>query len=384
MGLSDFILHDLDGILAEWEAFAATLLPAAHGMTTLALRDHAPAILRAVAQDLATPQTRQQQADKARGRAPAGEDAPETAAQTHAVLRARHGFDIEQLVAEYRALRACVLRRWLDAVPAGGPQVDEVIRFNEAIDQAVAESVAHFHAQVEFSRNLVLATLGHDMRTPLGNVLMTAAYLQRLQAGEQVSTAAARLMRSGASLRALIDDLSTFGRTSLGLGLNLEPADTDLATRALDEVEQLRGAHPGRQIELVVTGNPRGTWDGARLQQLLRNLVSNALRHGAREEPVRVDLDGRDTTVVLEVSNRGLPVDAEALRRLFGPLQRGSAPQEDGTGRESLGLGLYIVREIAQAHGGEVGVRCDGDLTVFRVRLPRGEWPQPSTADGAH
>lgn len=383
MGLSDFIVHDLDGIMAEWEAFAATQLPAAHGMNSLALRDHAPAILQAVAADLKTHQTRWQQAEKSKGRAPVAADSPETAAQTHAVLRAQHGFDIEQLVAEYRALRASVLRRWLDAVPAGTARLDEVIRFNEAIDQAVAESVAHFHAQVEFSRNLVLAMLGHDMRTPLGNIFMTATYLQRLQAGDQVTTAAARLMRSGVSLRALIDDLSTFGRTSLGLGLNLDCAETDFATRALDEVEQLRGAHPDRQIELTVDGDTRGFWDGARLQQLLRNLVSNAIRYGRRDQPVGVTLDGRETVFVLDVCNHGSPVDADGLRQLFGPLQRGAAPLEGSDGRESLGLGLYIVREIAQAHGGEVEVRCDGDLTAFTVRLPRRGLQPPAPAEAA-
>ncbi|MBK1686651.1 two-component sensor histidine kinase [Rubrivivax gelatinosus] len=383
MGLADFIIHDLDAIMAEWEAFAATQLPAAEGMSSLALRDHAPAILLTVARDLKTQQTQLQQADKSKGLAPVSPGAPQTAAQTHAVLRARHGFDINQLVAEYRALRASVLRRWLAVVPLERPQVEEVMRFNEAIDQAVAESVAHFHAQVEFSRNLVLAMLGHDMRTPLGNIFMTATYLHRLQAGEQVTTAAARLMRSGESLRALIDDLTTFGRTSLGLGLSLACAPIDLAPRAADEVEQLRGAHPGRHIELSISGDTHGHWDGVRLQQLLRNLVSNAIRYGSRDAPVQVVLDGRDPQLVLRVDNRGEPADAQALARLFGPLERGSAPQEGGEGRESLGLGLYIVREIAQAHGGEVTVRCDGDLTAFTVRLPRGEPGTPAAADTA-
>src|SRR6476619_794761 len=114
MRLAEFILNNMEAVLAEWEAFAATLLPAAGGMTSLALRDHARAILEAVAKDLSTPQTPQAQAEKSKGRAPEAADAPETAAQTHAVLRARGGFDINQLVAEYRALRASVLRLWMD------------------------------------------------------------------------------------------------------------------------------------------------------------------------------------------------------------------------------------------------------------------------------
>src|SRR5690606_3910935 len=143
--LAEFILRNMHAIVAEWESFASTLLPAAADMTSLALRDHAQQILEAVAKDLETPQTRRAQAEKSKGRAPTVPGAPETAAQTHAVLRARSGFDINQLVAEYRALRASVLRLWLDASSREGPSVDEVIRFNEAIDQAIVESVGYFH-----------------------------------------------------------------------------------------------------------------------------------------------------------------------------------------------------------------------------------------------
>ena len=106
MRLADFILGNMETILGEWEEFAATLLPAAGDMTTLALRDHAKEILEAVAKDLRTPQTEEAQAEKSKGWAPTLTGAPETAAQTHAVLRARSGFDINQMAAEYRALRA--------------------------------------------------------------------------------------------------------------------------------------------------------------------------------------------------------------------------------------------------------------------------------------
>lgn len=225
--LAEFILHDMEAIVAQWEAFAATLHPAATGMAPLALRDHAQPILEAVAKDLGTPQTREAQSEKSRGRAPTVAGAPETAAQTHAVLRARDGFDINQLVAEYRALRASVLRLWLDAGALDETGVEDVIRFNEAIDQAVAESVGHFHAQVERTRNLFLGMLGHDMRSPLQTIQATAARLAALNAGDQVSAAAARLIRSGAAMQALLDDLVDFNRARLGLGIRVVPSDLD-------------------------------------------------------------------------------------------------------------------------------------------------------------
>jgi signal transduction histidine kinase len=371
MRLSQFILHRMEAILVEWEAFAANLLPAAGGMTPLALRDHAQQILAAVARDLEAPQSREEQSEKSQGRAPSLAGAPETAAQTHAVLRAQSGFDIIQLVAEYRALRASVLRLWLDASPLDEPGLEEVLRFNEAIDQAVAESVDHFHAQVERARNLLLGMLGHDMRSPLSTILSTASYLGALNAGEQVSTAAARLIRSGASMQALLDDLVDFSRTKLGLGIKVTPTDIELAAVAADELEQLRGAHPNRRIELAVSGDTRGRWDANRLQQLLRNLVSNAVRFGYPENPVRVALRGEGDNVRLEVTNSGPVIDPSAQSRIFEPLERGSAPGESPHDPGGLGLGLFIVREIAEAHGGEVGVLSDEAETTFAVCLPR-------------
>jgi signal transduction histidine kinase len=311
------------------------------------------------------------QSEKAKGRAPTEAGAPETAAQTHAVLRARDGFDINQLVAEYRALRASVLRRWMDSRLPNPPEVEDVIRFNEAIDQAVAESVGHFHAQVERDRALLLGMLGHDMRNPLNTILTTASYLAALNAGEQVSVAAARLLRSGTSMQALLDQLMDFNRTQLGLGLPVVPSEVDLAALVADELEQWRGAHPNRRIELTATGDPRGRWDGTRMQQLLRNLVSNAIKYGSPDTPVRVALCGEEADVRLEVTNHGPALDPSALSQLFDPLRRGSAQEASHDAQGGLGLGLFIVREIARAHGGEVEVRSEEGETTFAVRLPR-------------
>jgi signal transduction histidine kinase len=371
MRLSEFILHDMEGILREWEAFAATLLPGAAGLTSLELRDHAKQILQAVAKDLAAPQTPEAQSDKSKGRAPKISGAPETAAQTHAVLRARSGFDINQLVAEYRALRASVLRLWIDASPLDEPGVEDIIRFNEAIDQAVAESVGHFHAHVERARNLLLGMLGHDMRSPLATILNTASFLAALNAGEHVSVAAARLIRSGASMQSLLDDLVDFNRTQLGLGMRMVPSDIDLAAVVADELEQLRGAHPTRRIELAATGDNRGCWDGSRLQQLLRNLVSNAIKYGSADTAIRIAIRGDASGLCIEVTNSGPAIDPSALSQIFDPLKRGSAQGDSRDAQGGLGLGLFIVSEIAAAHGGTVEVHSEGGETSFAVRLPR-------------
>jgi signal transduction histidine kinase len=373
MRLAEFIADNMEVILAEWEAFAASILPAGANMTSLALRDHAPQILRALVKDIATTQTREAQAEKSKGRAPRLPGSPATAAQTHAVLRAQGGCDINQLVAEYRALRASVLRLWIDACPLDEASGREIIRFDEAIDQAIAESVGDFHAQVEQSRNLFLGMLGHDMRTPLNAIVATASLLTALNAGEQVSAAAGRLIRSGASMRLLLDDLVDFNRTHLGLGIKVVQTDIDLAEELGAEVEQLRSVYPDRRIELAVTGDAVGHVDGGRLKQVLRNLVSNAIVHGSPETPVRVVLVGDEVQIRLEVTNEGPPIDPSVQSQMFDPLKRGLAQTSSDEYSDGLGLGLFIVREVVLAHGGRVEVRSDtkAEETTFTVILPR-------------
>jgi signal transduction histidine kinase len=337
-------------------------------MASLELRDHAQQILEAVAADLSTSQSPEEQAAKSMGLAPVPFPARETAAQTHAVLRAKSGYDIKQLVSEYRALRASVLSMWVDACRPAAPNLQDVIGFDEAIDQAVAESVGHFSAQVDQARNLLLGMLSHDMRNPLQTVRMTALHLGQLNAGAEVSAAVGRLIRSGAYLQALLDDLVDFNRTNLGVGISIVPSPVDLGAICAQELEQLRVAYPDSQVQLNVVGDCQGSWDGRRVQQLLGNLVTNAFHHGVPNRPVRVAVVGEKTDVCIEVSNSGPAIDGKTLMQLFEPLKRGTA-----NGRHpGMGLGLYIVREIAKAHGGAAEARSDDRETVFMVRLPRG------------
>lgn len=372
MRLADFIHSEMQAILANWEAFAATQLPAAQHMQPLALRDHAQQILEAVARDLRTLQGRDAQTQKSLGLAPVLSAAPETAAQTHAVLRATSGFDINQLAAEYRALRASVLRLWTDAFPhAEGTRLEDMIRFNEAIDQALGESIAFFSRRVERSRNLLLGMLGHDMRSPLQTIVMTSSYLSALNAGAEVSKAASRLINSGAQMKALLDDLLDFNRTQLGLGINVSPKPVDLARLFVDELDRIRAAQPGRDIKLLVSGDCFGEWDPLRLQQLLANLTLNAINYGTAGTPVQVTLRGDEADVTFEVRNSGPAIDRETLSSIFDPLTRGLGQVEHDRTSGNLGLGLYIAQEIAKGHRGDIRARSDSTDTVFSVRLPR-------------
>jgi signal transduction histidine kinase len=370
MRLGDFILRDMEAILARWEAFAGTRLPAADHMASLQLRNHAQQILEAIVLDLATAQNAAQQSAKSMGLAPIVADAPETAAQTHAVLRAKSGFNIEQLASEYRALRSSVLTRWMEACLPEAPLLDDVIRFNEAIDQALAESITFFSAHVTKSRNLLLGMLSHDLRSPLQTIQMTAQYLRELQSSDDVGHAAVRLINSGARMQELLDDLIDYNRTELGLGIRVSPkADVDLGAVCAEELDLIRAAYPERTVELHVAGVCRGAWDGGRIQQLVNNLVVNAIHYGDDEQTTVVAVRGEEAEVHISVANAGRTIDRDTLAHLFEPLRRGTAGSR--TNDAGLGLGLYISNEIAKAHGGGITVTSEDERTVFAVRLPR-------------
>ena len=371
MRLADFIQRDLEAILIQWEAFAATLLPAAADMDSQALRDHAEQILRAVCKDLETSQNDEQRAQKSKGLAAGPIDARNTAAEAHALLRAQGGFDVNQMTSEYRALRASVLHSWAKACEPSDILVPDMLRFNEAIDQAVAESVAFFNAQIEKERNLLLGMLGHDMRGPLQVIQLTARYLSKADAPTDVLTAAARLLKSSASLKVLLDDLLDFNRTKLGLGITISPVPVDLVEAFSAEIEQLRVAHPGRSIGLEANGDVSGVWDINRLNQLLGNLVVNAIKYGAFSSPVRIVLEGLPAEVRFAVHNHGPKIEQSMLAQIFEPLKRGSDNQFVSGSEGSFGLGLYIAREIAMAHHGDISAKSDENETVFTVRLPR-------------
>jgi signal transduction histidine kinase len=297
--LADFIIQEMESILAAWEAFAGNLLPAAADMSSHALRDHAEQILQAVAEDLRAVQTPLQQVEKYKSLVPRPSGTAHTAAETHALLRVQSGFDINQMASEYRALRASVLYLWAKACEPDAINAHDAIRFNEAIDQALVESIAVFSVQVDSERDLLLGMLGHDMRNPLQVIQLTAKALARLDAGTEVATAAARLSKSSANIKALLDDLLDFNRKKFGLGLTIAPSTIDLADTFAGELEQLRVAHPDRDIEFEVTGDVTGTWDKYRLHQLLGNLVVDALKYGTFSSPVRVVLTGRPAEVII-------------------------------------------------------------------------------------
>jgi len=373
MRLAEFILANLDGILEDWDEFARTRGVAAFGLSELALRNDAEALLHEVVQDMGTRQTLDQQRVKSRGEAIDIAGDATRPARAHALQRARNGFEVNQMVAEFRALRATVLRRWArDAGTVNAEDLMDVTRFNEAIDQALAESLKHFVGEVDRARSLLLGTLGHDLRTPLSTIGTCASILTARNPENQRE--AAMIQRSAARMRDLVEGVLAYTRTSLGVILPVVPRPMRLDELVRDCVKELALTHAAREIQLTVTGDLQGLWDAARLGQLTSNMVGNALKYGAPDRPVNVSLDGtQHDEVLLKVQNFGETIRAEFLREIFEPLVRGPVMASAfHNGGANMGLGLYIAREVVSAHFGSIQVTSDEDAgTVFTVRLPR-------------
>jgi signal transduction histidine kinase len=374
MRLRSFIRSNLDAILVDWVAFAREQLPAAANLDKAALLDHGKLILEEIAADMRRPQDDDERQTKSEGNSSTASTSSQVPSRSHARQRARQGFEVEQMVAEYRALRATVLRLWTAASSTVQVEdLEDVTRFNEAVDQAIAESLQVFVTEVDRARDVFLGMLGHDLRGPLSTIASLAAVERRTHPND--SAGAAIVLRSVAQMKALLDDLVEYTRHRLGSGLAIAPAALHLGHFARNTLDEIDAISPGRVMELEVEGEMQGEWDPRRLHQALSNLVFNALKYGLPSARIRISLDGtREGEVVLAVENTGRPIPRALLPTLFDPLVR--AAGEDG-GAEShvaganLGLGLYVVREIAHAHGGTIQVTSDDSATRFELRLPR-------------
>jgi len=377
MTLSRFIDDHLEDILAAWEILDPDLMPAPPA--ALRPREHARLVLQAVARDLDavagsfTPCTRTlaQCMDVSITAAAA----PQCAGCTQGKLRQLGGYTLPQLTGEFRDLRTAVLCLWLPQLAQLTPAASrEMLGFNRSLDDALGDAVAAFSFQTLRRRDLFLAMLGHDLRSPLAAMSLAGQFLARPEVGtDPTRQFGARIRRSAASMTAMVTDLLQCARTELGSAIPIMPQRGDMREICLSALEEAGAAHPGCEFELAASGDLIDDFDGPRLRQVLSNLLNNAAQYRAHDQPVKVIAEGNGDAIVVRVRNRGPVIPADSLRAIFDPLvQLPIDGQQHARPATSMGLGLFIASQITLAHGGTIKADSDASTgTVFTVRLPR-------------
>ncbi|MBK4735132.1 ATP-binding protein [Noviherbaspirillum pedocola] len=372
MRLSIYIEENLEPILQAWEDFARSIQPPHRTMDVAELRDHAEEMLREIAEDLDRPRSDRERLARSMGESPSRHG--ESAAEVHAALRLKSGFTIEQLVAEYRALRTSVLYSWSKRnKTATAFEVEDITRFNEALDQALAESVVQYSKMERQAQDIFIGILGHDIRTPLNAISIGAETLMRTESldGKYIKLAS-RIFNSSARINRMVSDLLDFTKARFGMQISAHPINMGHLTEQL--TEEIRSGYPDRTIALAVSGELDGAWDGGRISQAICNVINNALQHGSQEEPVSVSLNGTSDEVVIAVHNFGMPIPEDEIEHIFDPMLRyARTPNASQNKYANLGLGLYIAREVVAAHGGAIHVvssNCS-DGTTFAIHLPK-------------
>ncbi len=283
-----------------------------------------------------------------------------------------HGFVLAK-----RYLRPNGVEVWVNAsvsvIATGSGQPHVVGVVDDITDRRRAERererlVADLERTVKVSE-MFIGVLGHDLRNPLQTITMAAALLRRGETKE-IEKNAARIAKAGERMRRMIDQLLDFTRMRIGMGIPLAAQELDLGEIARLAIDEIAVGSESSELDLVLEGSTRGSWDRDRLFQLISNLLANAVDHREPGSIVRVRVDGRRAAwVKLEVQNRGV-IPPAILPNIFEPLQTTKRNKQDRA--SGLGLGLFITRQIARAHGGTVYVESDPSIgTRFVVELPR-------------
>jgi signal transduction histidine kinase len=346
--------------------------------------------------DMTSAQTPVQQEEKSKGEG--DHDATsvrvDLASDIHGALRAESGFNMAEVVAEYRALRASVLRLWQKDVHAYNAQdLDDVTRFNEAIDQSLAkaseshvwyaeqnrklladEQLARLGADAgNHAKQIFLMTMGHEMRTPLTAIAGWAQILgdssctrEMIQQGVEVIT------RNVTSQIKLIENILDVSNV-IGGKVKLVVDDCDMIAFITDAIGSMRAAVQAKRIVVTTELDADAgavVCDGDRIRQVVWNLLSNAVKFTPDGGRVTVSLSRKSRATQLRVVDNGIGFTPEFLPHVFERFR-----QADGSVSrqfEGIGLGLAIVKHIIELHGGTVEAFSAGagQGATFTVTLP--------------
>jgi signal transduction histidine kinase/CheY-like chemotaxis protein len=380
LNLSNFILKQTDTILQEWDRFARTVEPVASDMTVKELRNHAAEMLKCIATDLITTQSRQEEIAKSHGNEP--RTLQIEAGELHGLARLDSRFTIEQLASEYRALRSSVLRLWKDAIIApSASDIEDVVRFNEAIDQLLAASIFSFAKATREAleaektrRDQFLAMLAHELRNPLSPISAAATLLKMAKSNDPVVTNAGNIIaRQVKHMATIVDDLLDVSRVTRGIvELKLEPLD--LRHVIHDAVEQVAPLMAARRHSLIVADVPEPMamlGDRERLVQIITNLLTNAAKYTPEGGHVEVKIDQYEGQIAVVIKDNGVGMTPDLIPHVFDIFAQAERTSDRTTG--GLGIGLALVKSLVELHGGKVTCASDGrgKGSTFTIWLPK-------------
>ncbi|MBA2544287.1 MAG: HAMP domain-containing histidine kinase, partial [Deltaproteobacteria bacterium] len=273
-----------------------------------------------------------------------------TVASAHALERHRGGHELTVALEEYTALRGTLLEVALEA--AGKAELASgLVALATALDRTIAEAVTRYEAEHDHVRERFIGMLVHDLRDPLTAVVMSANLLADMTLGERQAQLVGRITRGARRIERMVDEVVDFARSRLGEGMLLTPASFDMTDICNEAIAEARAMPAPRDIQLDVAGNVSGTWDRERARQALANLLTNAAQASQGPIKIRAHESSDQRAVIVSVTNRGAVIAPDVLARIFDPFARAVI---DPARVRGLGLGLYMVEQIAIAHGGAV------------------------------
>lgn len=371
MKFFDFIENNKEDISNEWIKYAQENIDGAKNLQLEEVQDDIIEMLERIVESMKALETDSEQQKKSKGNQDMQSNEVE-ASHRHGSQRFGVGFDVVELSSEFRALRASVLRLWEEKRVTEKLETDfqDMIRFNEAIDEVWIISLERFHNNVEESKNWFMGILAHDLRNPLSVIsgvqsLLTSSTVLSEDQKPLVGALSASVKR----MTELIDNLMELTNLRLGSGMSINKTTVDLSKLAEKIVQEVQLGYPEAELIIESSGPIQGKWDNVRLNQLMTNLLSNALKHGKSGSPVRVSVSAKDNEAFLKVHNEGSPIP----KPIKDMISSGVFAKTDGdpTKNDSYGLGLYIVNTIVDGHDGQLAVASNVEEgTTFKVMLP--------------
>ncbi len=372
MKFAHFIKNQKEDIANEWVKFAKDNINGVKNLQSEEIRDHIKQILDRIVENMETLETDVQQEKKSKGnkKTLSGDS---KAANQHGEQRADVGFNLMELSSEFRALRASVLRLWEAESETEKTATDfqEMIRFNEAIDEVWMLSLERFNQKVDESKNWFIGTLGHDLRNPLAAIMGVQSILRLSKnLSEKEMSLIDRANSSAKRMNELINNLLELTSLRLGSGMNINKSPVDFSKQSEKIVEELQLSYPEANLQIESAAPVIGEWDVMRLHQLMTNLITNAIRYGVPGGPVRISISEEGNEAIFQVHNEGSPLSAQIKEMIS--TGKFTKTKGDPTHNDSFGLGLYIVKAIVDGHKGQIKVESkEGKGTTFKIFLPK-------------